>query len=66
MCVAVAPSIEEVLLPNEINAEVGKEFKIVVPYKGGSIKSATVTLVCNYTRQFLFFLLLGFHFCLGI
>jgi len=66
MCVAVAPSIEEVLLPNEINAEVGKEFKIVVPYKGGPIKSATVTLVCNYSHHFLFCLLLGFCSCLVI
>ena len=41
----MAPSIDETFLPKEVNAEVGKEFKIVIPFKGGPIKSAHFTNV---------------------
>ena len=46
----VEPSIDSSLLPNEINAEVGKEFKITIPYKGGPIKKAQFTIVSRQTQ----------------
>lgn len=48
----VEPSIDETLLPKEINAEVGKEFKIVIPYRGGPIAKAQFSNVSLYKKYF--------------
>ncbi|XP_067934437.1 twitchin-like [Watersipora subatra] len=36
----VVPKINRSYLPSDVNAEVGKEFKIAIPYTGGPIKAA--------------------------
>lgn len=41
----VEPSIDESLLPKQVNAIVGEDFKITIPYKGGPIKTAQFTKV---------------------
>ena len=38
--ILVAPKINRSYLASDVNAEVGKEFKISIPYTGGPIKTA--------------------------
>jgi len=40
-----APKIDRSYLPNDINTEVGKEFKIAIPYSGGPIEKAVFSNV---------------------
>lgn len=43
----VEPKIDDSLLPSEINAEIGKPFKVVIPFKGGPVTKALFTKVAN-------------------
>lgn len=47
----VVPRIDRSFLPSEVNAEEGKDFKVVIPYSGGPVKAAKFSNVSLFPSQ---------------